>query len=140
MFKKEYSLENFRIDCNKPILSTTGQFVSPATWEGKFWNINLSSILSRLIVDTGRFAENYASDLFISWKSFEKELENPDYSGGKYLFGIRQSGVDHESFLISRFNDMQYHAENYYRKIYVMIVTVEPDGYMTVELGEARIR
>lgn len=140
MFKKEYSSENFKIDSSKPILSETGQYIPHKTWDGRYWEINLSSILSKLIVDTGRFAESFASDLFISWKSFEKELENPDYSGGKYLFGIRQSGVDHESFMISRFNDMQYYALNYYRKIYVMIVTVEPDGDMTVELGEASIR
>lgn len=134
MFKKEYTIDNFRInDYKQKIISATGHFKSNK-FMGKYWDINYSDILSKLIVETGRLVEHYASDLFISWQTIEKQLENPDYKGGIYLFGLREMGVDHAEYVINRFNNED---KREYRKIYMLIVNVEEDGDIVMKFGEA---
>lgn len=67
-------------------------------------DVNTSGILSRLIQEAGRFCEYYASDLFIDWQRVEKTVETiADGESKVFLFGFRQSGVDHDSFILSHF-------------------------------------
>lgn len=139
MFEKCYSLEDFKLVENNRTIAATGRFLENMSYDGKWWDIGYSEILSKLIVDTGRFAERYASDLFIDWSIIERSLADPNYKGGKYLFGIRQSGVDPASFVVNRFNQKQYYAKDYYRKVYVLLVTVDPDKNMEMKLGEASV-
>lgn len=41
------------------------------------WEINYSSILTKLIQEAGRWCEHYASDLFITWKhNIDKKLDD----------------------------------------------------------------
>lgn len=135
MFNKEYTIDNFKInDFKQKVITAKGSF-SSNHFMGKYWDINYSDILSKLIIETGRLVEHYASDLFISWQTIEEQLNNPDYKGGVYLFGLREMGVDHNSFVLSRFNSGD---KKEYRKIYMLIIKVdEEDGYITMELGEA---
>ena len=75
---------------------------------GQVGNINISSIITKLIQETGRFTENYASDL----------LYDIDH-------GIRENGVDGNSFLMNRLKDSlgYYGYPDYarnYRKIYAV--------------------
>lgn len=141
--EKEYTIDSFKFSNINKNICADGDFKSSATWNGYFWDINYSSILSKLIVETGRLVEHYASDLFISWKSIEKNLANPDYKGGKYLFGLRENGVDHNSFVIARFNNYGVYASQFggiYRKLYMLEIKINENGDISMELGEAKIR
>ena len=93
-------------------------------------NLNLSSIATKLIQDTGRFCEHYASDFIINWNELTEYIEHLDTIDEPecrfFAFGIRQDGVDGNIFLTCRLTD-GYHNEinantrnNYYRKIYVV--------------------
>ena len=44
------------------------------------WEINYSSILTKLIQEAGRWTERYASDLFLGWKEIDEILSNPEFS------------------------------------------------------------
>lgn len=68
--------------------------------------MNTSNILTRLIQETGRFAETYASDLFLNWQIVEDIIGNGDWEKPKgeevhyLIFGIRENGVDTNAYLI----------------------------------------
>lgn len=106
--------------------------------------INFSSIFSILIQETGRFAEHYAADLITGIDSFRKnatELLNQNPQSHVIFhsyFGIRQNGVDTESFLNERLteaaqNNDYFKFNNLYRRIYAIRMTVIPNnGYYTV--------
>lgn len=87
------------------------------------WDINYSDILTKLIQDTGRYCDHYASDLFITWKEIEKELTNPDYKGGEYIFALRDSGVDHKEWYDIRRASRRMD----YRKVFRLIIAVKSD-------------
>ena len=68
------------------------------TETGTLDNLNLSSIITRLIQDVGRFCERFASDFIISWDMVRKQLEPRPVTEPYYtveIFGIRRAGVDH---------------------------------------------
>ena len=86
--------------------------------EGK-WEINTSSILTRLIQEAGRWCEYYASDLFVQWKyKIDQKLDNGTLYTDTFVFAFRDSGVDHEEFfsereeMESRYNEL-FVYENY---------------------------
>lgn len=103
--KKEYTLENFKLE--SATHEDTGNWSNDVFSNEKCWNINYSDILTFLIQTAGRICKNYASDLFITWNSLEKEMKEQGkaYDGGKYLFGFRESGVDHDTYVLSRLNN-----------------------------------
>jgi len=134
MLEKTYTVEDFKVnDYMEKTISAWGQYGK--SWDGKYWNINTSSILTKLIQTAGRFCEHYASDLFIDWKTIEENLENPDYTGGRYLFGFRPCGVDGNTFILSRYNNDGKYAKYEYRAMYALDVKIEDGGDMTMELG-----
>jgi len=80
---------------------------------GSLENINMSSIATRLIQDVGRFCERFASDFVISWDIVREHLE-PRPIDNPYravvVFGIRRSGVDHNTFFMSRLRNDNRHG------------------------------
>ena len=94
---------------------------------GRGFDINYSSILTKLIQECGRLCESYASDLFITWNRIVRELERGTMKTSDYLFGIRETGVDHTEFVLSRYNNNGYQAMYEYRKIYRLDIIVEDD-------------
>lgn len=94
---------------------------------GRDFDINYSSILTKLIQECGRLCERYASDLFIIWNGIERKLEKKTIETSSYLFGIRESGVDHSEFVLSRYNNNGCYAMYEYRKIYRLDVIVDFD-------------
>ena len=91
------------------------------------YEINYSSILTRLIQDAGRFCEFYASDLFIDWSSVE-EFVNTWEAGDvvkNYLFGFRKSGVDGNSYVFSRYNNEGSHADRNYRSMWRLDIEIK---------------
>lgn len=102
------------------------------TAHGYAGDINMSSILTAIIQDTGRFAESYASDVLFSLAEIYTLTENlpkdfrPDEPIDKLIpIGIRQLGVDHGAFIMSKLLHTQsstlmgsyVHPDHIYRKI-----------------------
>ena len=119
--EKDFSMKTY---CSKEINA----------W-GRDFDINYSSILTKLIQDCGRLCESYASDLFITWNSIERKLKEKTMETSVYLFGIREMGVDHNEFIINRYNNYGCYAKHEYRKIYRLNIVVEGD-LITMELYE----
>jgi len=88
--------------------------------------INLSTIATILIQDTGRFAEQYASDFLIDWNIVGQLVHMHDVEpleDSIIPFAIRDCGVDHTAFLMNRLqNTMRpgspyIYPSHYYRRI-----------------------
>lgn len=108
-----------------------GEIIEEGRWntlEGK-WEINYSSILTRLIQEAGRWCNNYASDLFIHWESIKEKIDNGTMSSCSYVFGFRESGVDgwdrHEK---------HKYDENYYRAVWTLDITTIRYGKIMMHL------
>lgn len=90
--------------------------------EGRI-DINLSSILTKLIRVAGTECAYYASDLFISWRSFLGKLQNLEDSeeGSKCeeWFGFRDSGVDHKAFIDIKLSDPHMYGMDPYSSVYI---------------------
>lgn len=126
MMKKTYTLEDFTME--SVMKEATGNWSGDIFSGEKCWNINYSDILTFLIQKAGTICKNYASDLFISWSSLENEMkkEGQEYAGGKYLFGFRESGVDHDNYVLSRLNN--YGVEGLKRdvkELYMLEVSIK---------------
>ena len=107
--------------------STKPYFTKVIDAEGRDFDINYSSILTKLIQECGRLCESYASDLFITWSIIMKKLEEKTMETSAYLFGIREMGVDHNEFILSRYNNNGCYEKHQYRKIYRLDVVVDGD-------------
>ena len=94
---------------------------------GRDFDINYSTILTKLIKECGRLCERYASDLFIDWHNIEEDIRNKIIGTSTYLFGIREDGVDHNEFILSSYNTNGYNAKYRYRKIYRLDVIVDDE-------------
>lgn len=95
--------------------------------EGSDFDINYSSILTKLIQECGRLCESFASDLFIIWNGIERRLKDKTIETSVYLFGIREMGVDHNEFILNHYNYYGCYAKYEYRKIYRLNVFVDGD-------------
>lgn len=103
---------------------------------GTLDNLNVSDIATRLIQEVGRFCERYASDFLISWDTVRRHLE-PRSIEEPYraveIFGIRRSGVDHNSFFMSHLrNDSRngfFCCEHVYRKVLALGIAIQPASY-----------
>lgn len=102
--------------------------------QGRDFDINYSSILTKLIQECGRLCESYASDLFIDWNSIVQKLEDKTMETSTHLFGIREMGVDHNEFVLMRYNNYT-HARHEYRKIYRLNIIID-DDLIRMELYE----
>ena len=93
------------------------------------WEINYSSILTKLIQEAGRWCEHYASDLFIIWKyNIDKKLDDGTMDTERFVFGFRKDGVDHGGR-----RNMQKKDVGRYRAVWFLDVTVN-DGKMEMIL------
>lgn len=120
--KKEYTVNDFRMDGK--VYTATG-YVS--SYSGKY-DINDSSILTRLIQEAGRYCERFASDLFIDWKAVERKIDSADALDLVFLFGFRRDGVDGNSFILSRYNGGGYaYPEKEYRSMWRLDITADGD-------------
>lgn len=95
-------------------------YLSPATSV----NINISSIIDKIITNAGRFCERYASDVLfdLNYINYIIKNYNPNQPEEYIIcFGIRRDGVDGNSFLESRikndFHNNPWRISEYYRKI-----------------------
>ena len=91
--------------------------------------------------DVGRFCERFASDFIISWDAVRKQLEARPITEPYYaveVFGIRRSGVDHNTFFMSHLrNDSQdgyFYCEHVYRKVLALGIEIQPADYLGGQL------
>lgn len=93
-----------------------------------FWEINTSSILTKLIQEAGRWCESYASDLFIRWGEIQKGLETATVEPGKHVFAFRESGVDGNREY-KNYPDAcgSYSSCDYYRAVWILDVSISGD-------------
>ena len=85
------------------------------------WEINTSSILTRLIQEAGRWCEHYASDLFVQWKyEIDQKLDNGTLYTNTFVFAFRDSGVDNEEWYENHKNE-----HNYYRAVWHLDVLTD---------------
>ena len=132
---KTYTLENFAM--KTVIEEATGNWSKDSFSSKECWNINYSSILTFLIQKAGKICKRYASDLFASWSSLEDEMKQDglEYNGGKYLFGFRESGVDHNVYVLSRLNN--YGAERLekdIKELYLLEVSIDKESLPWCEI------
>lgn len=92
------------------------------------WEINYSSILTKLIQEAGRWCEYYASDLFVTWHNIDKSLDDGTIDTEQFVFGFRKDGVDHKEWYELHKNDV-----GRYRAVWFLDVTVN-DGKMKMIL------
>lgn len=101
-----------------------------ASEKGRIGNINMSGIYSKCINAAGRWCERFSSDLLIDVKTIDEYIGTPSDGPETRIFGLgfRESGVDHNSFLMARIRETIDHATRYcypertYRKIYAVVV------------------
>lgn len=114
---KRTCIEDFKsIEYQKPI--TAGGQVIAGTH-----NANLSSILTKLIQEAGRWCKSYASDLFIWWTAIAEQMES-----GSYLFGFYETGVDNAKSILHHYGSADCMAGLRYRAIWRLDVTVSETG------------
>lgn len=124
--KTEYTAMDLRpYGFDRPITAEGRKPGSGRTWDGKIYEINTSSILTRLIQEAGRYCERFASDLFIDWTAVEEMLTG-DREIGTMFFGFRENGVDGESFLNNRLKEDKYHRQ--YRSIWRLDIEETDSG------------
>lgn len=112
-----------------------------ASEHGRVDNINMSSIYSKCINAAGRWCERFSSDLLIDVRTIDEYIKTPSDGPEMRIFGLgfRESGVDHNSFLMARIRETMDHATHYcypertYRKIYAVVVNKDETA-LVIEL------
>lgn len=115
----------------KNLWKETGSWVS---CRNKY-DINYSSILTKLIQEAGRLCDCYASDLFISWNEIEKSLKIHEKSKEVFLFGFRKMGVDHKEWVMNRINGISCGGSKEYRSLWCLEVEKDKEK-ITMDLSE----
>lgn len=129
--KKIYTLQDFEFE--QVITTETG------TWRdvfGGMYAINYSTILTNLIQTAARISKFYASDLFYTWNVIDKHLHDKNFTGGRFLFGFREMGVDGYQQVLYRFNEDNPKA---IKELYMLDIDVCQDT-ITMTFGEARLK
>lgn len=88
---------NAGFDAYIPVAERFQMFSETGQWERnkEKYCVNLSTVLTKLIQEAGRWCEAYASDLFIEWHAVERHLEKKEeFAYTSFIFGMRRFGVD----------------------------------------------
>ena len=87
--------------------------------------------------------ENFEMDETIcTWKySVDANMNNYDFNGGKILFGFRDSGVDGNSYVLSRINNYGKEGmEKEIKELYMMEFFVEKQHGYFEDTGTIRCK
>lgn len=122
----EKSMADFNIALGQKPIVEEGEIYQGRT------NINISSILTKLIQEAGRWCKDYASDLFISWAGIQTQIDNATLKPDSYLFGFREYGVDHNQFILSKYQTSGSIIASYeYRAIWRLDIELSDSDYYT---------
>ena len=89
------------------------------------WDVNYSGILSKLIRVAGKTCTAYSSDLFRDWMRVEEVLRDPNYQGGLFLFGFRETGVDNTNAVTHRMGCPECYGQNPYKSVWAIDIQVD---------------
>lgn len=115
------NMDGFKKTCFGKTIEADGQIIC-----GKP-SINLSSILTVLIQEAGRWCRSYASDLFIYWSSLQKHVDEGTIESGSHLFGFRETGVDDEGTIFHKYANYGYTPAHEYRAIWRLDINVDTE-------------
>lgn len=114
------------IDANNNILATQIMEHNRYTSDDRYWHGNLHVLEDILIQATGRFCEEFCSDLLIEFQHIQACLNTNDFDTRYFAFGIRQRGVDDIPFISVNIRQNDYKlSHGYYRKIYAIKINNE---------------
>ena len=130
-YNKEYTIDDLKME-EKVYANAVGWW---SNYQEKF-DVNYSTILTKLIQEAGRWCERYASDLFVDWISLMEKLADRNFDGETFLFGFRRDGVDHTSYILSRLNDGE--SKEYYRSVWRLDVEIENEQ-VTMVFGKVNL-
>lgn len=141
MMKNKVTIDNFRFVPGKELIRESAYWQN-SVFGRPCYDLNYSSLLTKLIQEAGKHCKYYASDLFILWTSFMDKMKRGGkyFEGGKWLFGFRKSGVDPASNVCDVYNPCGYitsNPESYYESLYMMDVKVNEGRSMEITLGES---
>lgn len=92
--------------------------------------LNISDIQTKLIQITGRFCEHHAADLLLTLAEIEAFAKNASFKGeNRWIIGIgiRESGVDHNAFIMGQLRNTKFsnlvYPEHIYRKLLLLDIT-----------------
>ena len=119
---KKACIEDFKPVGYQSPITAGGQIIA-----GKH-NANMSSILSKLIQEAGRWCKSYASDLFIWWSAIAGQVEAGSLESGAYQFGFDETGVDSAKSILHHYENMDYMAGLRYRAIWRLDVTISENN------------
>ena len=114
-----------------------GQWIesAPYSTEG-WWSICTSEILTQLIQSCGRYCKKYASDLFNDWAKIVNELEKGEPIDKKYIFAIRDYGIDNASQVKIRQENPDVYEQLGYHEVWELTVkSVDNDRWLEMELN-----
>lgn len=116
----------------KELAFTEGKYVyknsNPS--EGK-WEINYSSILTKLIQAAGTTCKSYASDLFIDWPLVVTEINQNEAEEINFLFGFRDSGIDYRPYTSQSPRRTLPLVASEYKRVYLLnVVKIEDRIYL----------
>jgi hypothetical protein len=91
------------------------------------WEINTSSILTKLIKIAGRLCDDYASDLFILWScDIDEPLKAGNMESQTFVFAFYDSGI-HSGIHHKCLWDIYKDDDSYYREVWFLDVTINGD-------------
>lgn len=116
--------------------TATGYFDEYSTQDG--YSINVSSILSKLITEAGRWCEDYASDILFYIDDLKKLFRQKPVTGDGMedvviIMGMRQNGVDYGETVTTYFAKHPF-DRYYYRALWVLRVE-RNDNHIVVSLA-----
>lgn len=119
--------------------------VEPITERGRPGEINMSSIYTRLIQETGRFVERFASDLLLDIEHLKDVMEKVRPGTAQIVaIGCRRDGVDGNAFIIQRLRDTRrcisdpfVYMEHVYRRLFLIKIEKDDNDATCVTLYDA---
>lgn len=95
-------------------------------------DINVSNIATKLIQETGRWVESWASDFIITWDTVRKCINEHMKTLNRlptkiFLFGLRSNGVDHTEYILSNLYSDTGLNPYQYRKVFAVQVLDNAD-------------
>ena len=92
---------------NIPVISDNFQCFNNEAYHEKFNGINLSQLFTLLIREAAEHTESYTSDIFYDMQKLWNDLKGDttvlyQQETYQYIIGIRDTGTDGESFVLTR--------------------------------------
>ena len=88
---------------------------------------NIAEIFDVLIRNAAKYCKRHAADILYDWDYLTKLLDAKELDSESMLFGFREDGEDHATYILSRYNSPQTYGDpdEEYKAIYRLDVEVD---------------